>query len=102
MSAQYPEAIFLCDGKVKIHTGGQAVSRYHQLCTFFPSDDVPHYHDHDFPVPGYLIEPDGFLMLKTDVKIIKDSLDQDIVDTPATGPLWIYNRCVKKHLNYHS
>jgi len=73
MSAQYPEEVILfsCDSKANIHIGGQAVSRYHQLRTFFLSDDVPHYHDHDFPVPGYLIEPDGFLILtssKTDVK----------------------------------
>ena len=33
-------------------------------------------HDHDFPVPGCLIEPDCFLVLKLrgDNKIIKDSL----------------------------
>ena len=99
MCAEYPDeaVIFSCDSKAKVHIGGQAVSRYHQIRTFFPSDDVPHYHDHDFPVPGYLIEPDGFLMLKShrDKKIIKDSLDRDVIQTPATGPLWVYNRCVK-------
>jgi len=88
MSAQYPEevALFSFDSKAKIHIGGQAVSRYHQLRTFsqvmmFPITMIMIFH---------LIEPDGFLMLtssKTDVKIIKYSLDRDIVDTPATGPL---------------
>jgi len=99
MCAEYPdEAVaFSCDSKAKVHIGGQAVSRYHQIRTFFPSDDTPHYHDHDFPVPGYLIEPDGFLMLKShaDNKIITDSLGRDVMQTPATGPLWVYNRCVK-------
>ena len=72
MSAEYPGevVIFSCDSKAKIYIGGQAVSRYHQLRTFFPSDDVPHYYHHDFPVPGYLIEPDGFLML-TLIEILK-------------------------------
>ena len=57
--------IFSCDSKAKVHIGGQAVSSYHQIRTFFPNDDVPHYRDHDFPVSGYLIEPDGFLLLKS-------------------------------------
>lgn len=50
--ASYPEewSIFSCDSKAKVHIGGQAVSQYHQLKTFFPADDVPHYADHDFPV----------------------------------------------------
>ena len=66
MCAEYPDeaVIFSCDSKAKVHIGGQAVSRYHQICTFFPSDDNPHYLDHDVQVPGYLIEPDGFLMLE--------------------------------------
>ena len=64
---------------------------------FFPSDDVPHYHDHDFPVPGYQIEPDGFLMPTSsnrDIKIVKDPLGRDIVDTRATGPLWVKNTSI--------
>lgn len=44
MCAEYPDeaVIFSCDSKAKVHIGGQAVSRYHQIRTFFPSDDVPH------------------------------------------------------------
>lgn len=38
-----------------VYIGGQAISRYHQLRTFSPNDDSPHYNDHDFPVPGYLM-----------------------------------------------
>ena len=66
MCAMYSDecTIFSCDSKAKVHIGGQAVSRYHQLRTFFPTDDQPHYHDHDFPICGYLIEPDGYLLLK--------------------------------------
>ena len=30
-----------------------------------------------------------------DIQITKDKLGREILDVPATGPLWIYNRCVK-------
>ena len=100
MAAIYPNecVIFSCDSKAKIHIGGQAVSRYHQLKTFFPDDDCPHYADHDFPIPGYKIEPDGYLMLQSKqnpAPIIHDKLGRDVVEVPSTGPLWVYNRCTK-------
>lgn len=100
MAASYPEEclIFSCDSKAKIHIGGQAVSRYHQIRTFFPSDDTPHYADHDSLVPGYLIELDGYLVLKSkesEPKFIKDKLGREVIDVPATSPLWVYSRCVK-------
>ena len=102
MCAEFPDeaVIFSCDSKAKVHIGGQAVSRYHQIRTFFPSDDTPHYSDHDFPVPGCLIEPDGFLLLKSkgfDRKTTTDKIGRTVIDTPSTGPLWVYNRCVKNH-----
>lgn len=100
MAAMYSEEcmIFSCDSKAKLHIGGQAVSRYHQLRTFFPSNDTPDYADHDFPVPGYLIEPDGYLLLTSktgDPKYIPDKLGREVINVPFTGPLWVYNRCVK-------
>ena len=100
MCAEYPNecTIFSCDSKAKVHIGGQAVSRYHQIRTFFPSDDTPHYMDHDFPVPGYLIEPDGYFQLvskHTTIVVTKDKLDREIIDVPYSGPLFIYNRGVK-------
>ena len=39
------------------------MSRYHQLQCFFPTDDAPNYADHEFPVPGYLIIPSGYMRL---------------------------------------
>ena len=100
MASVYPEEclLFSCDSKAKLHIGGQAVSRYHQIRTFFQTDDMPHYADHDFPVPGYLIEPDGYLMLKfkeSEPQFIKDGLGRDVIKSPTTGPLWVFNRCVK-------
>ena len=42
------------------HTG---VSRYHQISRFFMEDDSPNLGDHDFPHPGYLIVPSGYMAL---------------------------------------
>ena len=100
MCAEYPLecTAFSCDSKAKVHIGGgQAVSRYHQLRTFFPSDDTLHCMDQDFPVPGYLIEPDGYLHLvsKNEITVTKDKLGREVVHTPSSGPLFVYNRCVK-------
>ena len=100
MCAKYPleTTLFSCDSKAKIHIGGQAVSRYHQVRNFFPADDMPHYGDHDFPIPNYLIEPDGYLLLQSKSQMpvtIKDKLGRSVTEVPATGPMWIFNRCVK-------
>jgi len=68
MRAEFPDeaVIFSCDSKAKIHIGGQAVSRYHQIRNFFLSDDLLLYCDHDFPAcHRILIEPDGLLLLKS-------------------------------------
>jgi len=50
MCAEFPDeaVIFSCESKAKIFIGGQNQN-------FFPNDDMPHYCDHDSPVPGYLI-----------------------------------------------
>ena len=104
----FPEevSIFSCDSKNKVHIGGQAVSRYHQLRTFFPVDDAPNYLDHDFPTPSYLIEPDGCMLLQSkpgDVERITDAQGRDVPNTPTTGPLFVYNRAVKNtHTNVSS
>lgn len=47
----------------KIKVGALAVSRYHQIQRFFPVDDAPNVPDHDFPVPGYLLIPSGYMRL---------------------------------------
>eukprot|EP00731_Ephydatia_muelleri_P006878 Em0003g1126a len=56
-------ALFSCDDMNKIKVGALAVSRYHQIQRFFPVDDVPNVPDHDFPVPGYLLIPSGYMRL---------------------------------------
>ena len=58
-------AIFSCDDMNKVKVGALAVSRYHQLQRFFPTDDAPNVPDHDFPIPGYLIIPSGYMRLRS-------------------------------------
>ena len=107
MYAKYPKETMLlsCDSNVKIHIGGQAVSRYHQVRTFFPVDDMPHYGDHDFHIPNYLIKPDGYLLLQSKSQItvtIKDKLGRNVVDVRTTGPMWIYNNCANQRIMHHT
>ena len=47
----------------KIKVGPPAVSRYHQLKIIFPTNDQPNFGDHDFPIPGYLLSPSGYMFL---------------------------------------
>ena len=56
-------AIFSADDVNKIKVGALAVSRYHQINRYFPMDDSPNVPDHDFPIPGYLIIPSGYMRL---------------------------------------
>lgn len=43
----------------KVKVGAPAVSRYHHIERFFPNDDMPNLNDHDFLVPGYLLNVSG-------------------------------------------
>ena len=56
-------AIFSVDGMNKIKVGALAVSRYHQIQRYFPTEDAPNVPDHDFPIPGYHIIPSGYMRL---------------------------------------
>jgi hypothetical protein len=57
--------VLSCDGMNKVNVGVLAVSRYHQIRTFFPLDDAPNYPDHDFPFPNSKIAVDGYMELKS-------------------------------------
>ena len=46
-----------------IKVGALAVSRYHQIQHYFPTEDAPNVPDHDFPIPGYDIIPSGYMRL---------------------------------------
>ena len=68
-------AILSADDMNKIKVGALAVSRYHQIQRFFLTDEFSNVPDHDFPVPGYLKIPSGYMRL-----INRSSLDSSIVD----------------------
>ncbi|XP_070176491.1 uncharacterized protein [Littorina saxatilis] len=105
----------MCDDKSKIGVGRPAVSRYHQLRKFFVAGDDPNYNDHDFPTPGYLICPSGYMVISqpkpdgltlSDYDITTDSSGRDHVVYGHTGPLGLFNRAsmfhqsnVEKHVN---
>ncbi|KAJ8030165.1 hypothetical protein HOLleu_26495 [Holothuria leucospilota] len=101
--------VYSCDNMNKLKVGTLAVSRYHQLNRIYPSEDRPNYSDHDFPTPGYLIIPSGYMKLEPKVKkgtITKDSIGRDHIEYPVTGPLNIVLRAqpfakatIETHMN---
>ena len=64
-SAMFSEecAIFSADDMNKIKVGALAVSRYHQIQRYFPTEDTPNVPDHDLPIPGYQSTPSGYMRL---------------------------------------
>ena len=53
-----------CDDTNKTRMGpSTVVSRYHQISRFYMLDDSPNLSDHNFPNPGYLIVPSGYMSL---------------------------------------
>lgn len=57
-------AVLSCNDMNKVKVGAAAVSRYHQLSHYFELGDSPNLLDHDFPVPGYLLIPSGYMLLE--------------------------------------
>lgn len=58
-------AILSVDDMAKIKVGAPAVSRYHQIKRFFLENDRLNLSDHDFPVPGYLLNVSGYMFLES-------------------------------------
>ena len=49
----------------KVKVGPPAVSRYHQVKCFLMSNDSSNLPDHDFPVPGYLLNVFRYMFLES-------------------------------------
>ena len=66
LAAAFPDrfCVVSMDDKAKVHVGTPAVSRFHQILKLFPSDDRPNFKDHDFPLPGYLLNVSGYMLLE--------------------------------------
>ena len=81
MAAYVPDecTVVSTDSMNKIRYGTTGVSRYHQICKIFLSDDAskyPKYPGHDFPLP-YKTIPDGAMVLfdnKDDDLFVDDNL----------------------------
>ena len=61
---QLHSAILSSDDMAKIKVGPLAVSRYHQMRKIFLKGDQPNLPDHDFPIPGYLLNTSGYMWLQ--------------------------------------
>ena len=48
----------------KIKVGAPAAIRYHQVKCLFLENDTPNLNDHDFPIPGYLLNVSGYMFLE--------------------------------------
>lgn len=53
----------------KVKVGAPAVSCYHHIERFFPNDDMPNLNDHDFLVPGYLLNVSGYMFLEVILRL---------------------------------
>ena len=75
--------------KSNIGVGRPAVRRYHQLKKFFTAGDDPDYRDHDFPTPGYLICPSGYMVIQHPQSgNTQDASGRDHVKFGHTQDLW--------------
>ena len=57
------------DDMATVKVGPPAISRYHQIKQMFLEEDQPNYPDHDFPVPGYLLNVSGYMTLEQKVSM---------------------------------
>ena len=60
---QFHQLRLSCDDKNKVNVGTPAVSRYHQIATFFLRGSEPNFFDHDFPYANSKIIPSGYLIM---------------------------------------
>ena len=75
-------AILSVDDMAKVKVGAPAVSRYHQIKRLFLDNDRPNLNDHDFPVPGYLLNVSGHMFLES--KDFSESNELNMDAEPVT------------------
>ena len=64
MFEHFGELRLSCDDKNKINVGTSAVSRYHQLSSFFLVGSSPNLPDHDFSYANSKLIPSGYLVME--------------------------------------
>ena len=47
----------------KVKVGAAEVSRYHQIRSIYPTNNMPNLLDHNFPVPGCFLNVSGYMVL---------------------------------------
>ncbi|XP_038060450.1 uncharacterized protein LOC119741815 [Patiria miniata] len=98
MAAKFDKSatVFSLDNKNKVKVGSKtlAVDRHLQICRIFPTNDVPNYYDHDFPTPGYLITPAGYLRLEPPhpPQLTVDKIGRKHFELPKTIGMTVINR----------
>ena len=91
-------SILSTDDMAKIQVGPTALSWYHQVCKMFMKDDKMNLSDHNFPIPGYLLNTSGYMWLQnnpqnqTHVNKLQSSSSFNITDDYDKQPhQWISN-----------
>ena len=82
-------SIMSVDDMSKIKVGAPAVSRYYQIKRFYPSNDTPNLCDHEFPVPGYLLDVSGYMFLENKSELSQECdglTNASIYDTKQSSP----------------
>ena len=66
LSSLFPNDISILSAHdmARIKVGAPAVSRHHQVKRLFLENDTPNLNDHDFPVPGYLLNVSRHMFLE--------------------------------------
>ena len=91
------------DDMAKIKVGAPAVSRYHQICRLFPTNDSPNFEDHDFPVPNYLLSVSGYMFLKMNPREeILEEESREANDSESHSFWTVASKECKKHFNINA
>ena len=67
--------ILSTDDMAKVKVGPPAVSRYHQIRRYFQGADTSNMPDHDCPMPGYLLNVSGYMVLEVEKPKVDQSED---------------------------
>ena len=103
LASQFGEyvRVFSADNKNKVKVGNHtlAVDRRIAINRFFPTDDRPVYFDHDFPTPGYLLTPSGYLELEPATGTTKDQLGREHFVWPKSSQATVFIRSPHSIMN---
>ncbi|XP_038064523.1 uncharacterized protein LOC119734949 [Patiria miniata] len=88
--------MFSVDNKNKLRVSSctPAVDRRCKVSRYFPSDDSPNLYDHDFPTPGYLITPAGYMQMAppSPPQMTADKLGRPSLRLPECNAINVVNR----------